>query len=105
VEQVTGQKKKKKKKIKRKKREKIRKSAPIGYDHMKVKPLTLSNFETAHLIVNQQDNFLNPTQYVCINGNNSTVKPIQYGVAQGLTMGPLLFLIYQRSFQRYEFNP
>jgi len=38
--------------------------------------------------------FLNHKQYVCINGNNSTVKPIQYEVAQGSTLGPLLFLLY-----------
>ena len=38
--------------------------------------------------------FLNRQQFVCINGTNSTIKAIPHGVAQGSTLGPLLFLLY-----------
>ena len=38
--------------------------------------------------------FSNCQQFVCINGTNSTIKPIPYDVAQGSTLGPLPFLLY-----------
>lgn len=38
--------------------------------------------------------FLNRRQYVCINNQTSENMPITYGVAQGSTLGPLLFLLY-----------
>ena len=37
--------------------------------------------------------FLNRQQFVVINGTNSTIKAIPYDVAQGPTLGPLLFLL------------
>ena len=33
-------------------------------------------------------------QFVCINGYDSTILPIQFGVPQSLTLGTLLFLLY-----------
>ena len=42
----------------------------------------------------QLDFFLKRKQYACLNGNTSELKPINYGVAQGSKIGPLLFLLY-----------
>ena len=36
----------------------------------------------------------NRRQYVYINGYDSTERPILFGVPQGSTLGPLLFLLY-----------
>ena len=36
----------------------------------------------------------NRKQYVHINGKNSTIKTLEYGVPQGSILGPLLFVIY-----------
>ena len=38
--------------------------------------------------------YLNHQQFVCISGTNSTIKAIPYGIAQGSTLSPLLFLLY-----------
>ena len=38
--------------------------------------------------------FLNRRQYVSVNGTNSDIKLITNGVAQGSTLGPILFLLY-----------
>ena len=38
--------------------------------------------------------FLDRKQYVCLSGCRSDLKSINYGVAQGSKIGPLLFLIY-----------
>lgn len=38
--------------------------------------------------------FHNRQQSVCINGENSDKENVEYGVVQGSTLGPLLFLIY-----------
>ena len=38
--------------------------------------------------------FLNRRQYVSINGTNSDIELIRNGVAQGLTFGPILSLLY-----------
>ena len=38
--------------------------------------------------------FRNRKQFVSINGINSVIELVTYGVAQGSTLGPLLFLFY-----------
>ena len=38
--------------------------------------------------------FLNRRQYVSVNGTNSDIKLITNGVAQGTTLGPILFLLH-----------
>ena len=38
--------------------------------------------------------FLNRRQYVSVNGTNSDIKLMTNGVAQGSTLGPILFLLY-----------
>ena len=42
--------------------------------------------------------FLKRQQFVCIIGTNSTKEAIPYGVAQGLELGSLLFLLYINNF-------
>ena len=40
------------------------------------------------------ETFLDRSQYTCINGIDSEMKSVKYGVAQGSTIGSLLFLLY-----------
>uniref|UniRef100_A0A1B6FP21 Reverse transcriptase domain-containing protein n=1 Tax=Cuerna arida TaxID=1464854 RepID=A0A1B6FP21_9HEMI len=44
----------------------------------------------------------NRTQVVSILGKHSSPKPIEYGVVQGSTLGPLLFLIYINNICRLD---
>ena len=39
----------------------------------------------------------NRTQFVCINGCNSRLLPVESGVPQGSILGPLLFIIYMNN--------
>ena len=44
----------------------------------------------------------NRKQYVSINGFDSLTKPINCGVPQGSSVGPLLFLIYIKNQKRNQ---
>ena len=38
--------------------------------------------------------FIRPGQQVCINGANSTWKPVTSGIPQGSVLGSILFVLY-----------
>ena len=41
----------------------------------------------------------NRKQYVNLTGHSSSVKTVTYGITQGSTLGPLLFLLYINDLQ------
>lgn len=48
--------------------------------------------------------FNNRMQYVTINGIDSVTTDVEYGVIQGSTLGPLLFLIYINNISQLNLN-
>ena len=60
----------------------------------KILEFKLNHYGICECILNLILSFLERYQYVLINGINSTTKSNPYGVPQGSTRGPLLFLSY-----------